>query len=887
MNAWRRYLRFWGTDPGRDVDDELDFHFERRVEDYIARGLTREEAERAASERLGNLESVRNAVTAHDRARQRRTRWAEGAAMIEADFRIAARGLRRTPAFTVATVAILGVGIGTAAAVSTVYRIVLVDRLPVVEQDRIVVMNPLDKRGTHLDPPYTYLAEIARDSAVFRAVGGVYHKGAESAPFISGNTSIQLGTATASPNYFDVFGVRPALGRLFRADDAQAGASPALVLSYGAWQREFGGDSSIIGKTLLMPYEEKRARIVGVAAPGFEYPVGADVWIPWPADSSMQILQVDVVARLAHDATAANARDALLAMWQHRNPFALVSRNLPIEQYGIVGVAVQTFADTVLGSSRPALVGLMWSVGLLLLITCLNVGGLFLVRLLARAREIAIRRAIGASYGDVFRLFAIESAVLAVLGCALGVATAAALIRAAALFAPAQLARRDALAIAGPPLATTAAISLVAVFIFGLAPSMLAAHGSSLATLRADSRSGTAGRSRNRVRRVLVTTQMALAVVLLAAAGLVVRSLAALSAMDLGYQHRHLSILSFTGPRTALGTNDQIFEVARRLTTRLETVPGVVAASPIESKPFQGQSLFIMRLASADQPVADRSQNPFVPFEFVGPHYFRTFDIPIRRGRGFLPTDTKASGNVVIVNETLAHQLWPNQDAIGRRLVQTINNSEWTVVGVASDTHFRELKRVGPIAYFDWEQVAPFWNGFIAVRTTAELGSTLPALRAATRNVDANLILFAAETMDQLLDAPLAQPRLSAALLSGFSIAALLLSAIGLYGVLSSVVRQQTRDIGVRVALGATPGHIRRLVLGDALRVVCAGAVIGVAGSLIAGHILRSQLFAVSAFDPMALGAAAGLLVLIGTVAAYVPAHRAMRVDPVQVLRSD
>jgi putative ABC transport system permease protein len=808
-------------------------------------------------------------------------------ARMNTDFRVAMRGLRRTPAFTIATIAILAVGIGTAAAVSTVYKIVLVDRLPVVAQDRIVVMNPLDKRRTHLDPPYSYLSEIARDTTVFRAVGGVYHKGAEPAPFIIGNTSIQLGTVTASPNYFDVFGVRPALGRLFRPEDGQAGAPPVIVLSFGAWQRQFGGDPSVLGKSLLMPYEEKRARIVGVAPPGFEYPAGADVWVPWPADTSLQMLQVDIVARLARDATPTTARSALLAMWRRRNPFAYVGPQLPIEQYGIAGVAVQLFADTVLGNSRPALIGLMWSVGLLLLITCLNVGGLFLVRLLARAREIAIRRAIGASYTDVFRLFAIESTVLAVFGCALGIATAAALIRTAALFAPAQLARRDALAIVGPPLATTAVISLLAVFIFGLAPSLMAARVSSLAILRADSRSGTAGRSSHRLRRLLVTTQMSLAVVLLAAAGLVVRSLAALTSMDLGYQQRHLSILSFTGPRTTLGTNAQIFDAARRLTARLETVPGVVAASPVESMPFRGQSLFIMRLASADQPVAERSQNSFVPFEFVGADYFRTFDIPIRRGRGFLATDTKSSGNVVVINETFARQLWPNQDAVGRRLVQTINNSEWTVVGVASDTHFRELKQVGPIAYFDWEQISPFWNGFIAVRTTAELSAVLPALRAATRDVDPNLILFAAETMDQLLDAPFAQPRLSAALLSGFSVAALLLSAIGLYGVLSSAVRQQTRDIGVRVALGATPGHIRQLVLGDALSVVCAGAVIGIAGALMAGRIVESQLFGVGAIDPIAIGSAAGLLVLIGGVAAYAPARRATRIDPVQALRSD
>jgi predicted permease len=803
------------------------------------------------------------------------------------DVRVALRSLRRTPTFTVATVAILALGIGTTAAVSTVYKIVLIDRLPVATQDRLVVMNPLDKRGTHLDPPYSYLSRIARDTAVFRAVAGTYHKGAERTPFITGGTSIQLGAVTASPNYFDVFGARPALGRLFRAEDGEAGAPPVIVLSFGAWQRQFGGDPSVLGKSLLMPYEQKHARIVGVAPPGFEFPAGTDVWLPWPADTSLQMLQVDIVARLAHDATPATASSALLAMWQRQNPFAVEGPHVPIEQYGIVGVAIRTFANEVLGNSRPALIGLMWSVGLLLLITCLNVGGLFLVRLLARGREIAIRRAIGASYADVFRLFAIESAVLAVFGGALGIATAAALIRAAALFAPAQLARRDALALAGPPLVTTAAIALLAVVIFGLAPSMMAARVGSLAILRADSRSGTEGRSSHRLRRLLVTTQMSLAVVLLAAAGLVVRSLAALTSMDLGYQQRHLSILSFTGPRTTLATNAQIFEVAHRLAARLETVPGVVAASPIESMPFKGQSLFIMKLASTDQPVAERSLNSFVPFEFVGPNYFRTFDIPIRRGRGFLPTDTKRSGNVVVISETLARQLWPNQDAVGRRLVQTINNSEWTVVGIASDTRFRELKQVGPIAYFDWEQMAPFWNGFMAVRTSVELSAALPSLRAATRDVDPNLILFAAETMDQLLDAPLAQPRLSAALLSGFSIAALLLAAIGLYGVLSSAVRQQTRDIGVRVALGATPAHIRQLVLADALRVVGAGAVTGIAGGLMAGRVVESQLFGIGAIDPTTLGAAAGLLVVIGAVAAYAPAHRATRIDPVEALRSD
>jgi putative ABC transport system permease protein len=380
---------------------------------------------------------------------------------------------------------------------------------------------------------------------------------------------------------------------------------------------------------------------------------------------------------------------------------------------------------------------------------------------------------------------------------------------------------------------------------------------------------------------------MALAVVMLTGAALLVRSLARLQGMDLGYRPEHVSMLSFTGPQSVLATEEQIHDVGKQLVTRIEATPGVMAATPIESAPFKGQSFYIMQLAPADQPGSERMNTPFVPFEFVGPDYFRTFAIPVRRGRGFTAADTRGSGKVVVISETLARQLWPNEDAIGKRLVQAKDNSTWTVAGVASDTHFRELKNVGPVAYFDWEQVDPFWNGIVAVRTTNSLAATLPALRAATRDVNPKLVLWDAQTMDNLLDAPLAQPRLTALLLTGFSAVALLLSAIGLYGVMAAAVRQQTRDIGVRVALGATPRHVRQLVLGDAMRMIAGGAVVGVIGAVVAGRVLASQLFGVSPIDPLAIGGAAAALLAIGLAAAYVPARRATRIDPVLTLRAD
>lgn len=800
------------------------------------------------------------------------------------DVRLALRSLRHSPTFTVTTIAILALGIGMSTTMFTIYKAVLVDRLPVAAEDRLVVMHPLDRRGTHLDAPYPYLADIARDSAVFRGVAGVYHLGAQPGPFIDGSALVELGVVNASPNFFDVFGMRPAAGRLFRPEDGQAGAPAIIVLSYAAWRRRFGGDPSIVGRSLVRPYTRQPAKIVGVAPAGFDYPAGAEAWIPLPPDFTAQ---VDIVARLAPNVTMDAARAGLLALTQRVNPFAKILATTSQQTFEISGVDVQSLADTVLGHSRPAIVVLTLAVGLLLLIACVNVGNLVLVRLIGRTREIAVRRAIGATYADVVRLFVVESGLLGIAGGALGLLTAIASLRLVNAAAPAQLPRSDALGGASAPLATAAAITVFSMLLFGLLPSLMASHVSSYASLRSDARTGTEGRSRRRARRLLVASQMALAVVMLTGAALLVRTLVQLQSLNLGYRPDHVSMLSFTGPQSALATPEQIFDVAKALVARMEATPGVVAATPVESAPFKGQSFFIMQIAPAEQSASEREHSPFVPFEFVGPHYFQTFDVPIRRGRGFVASDSRSSEKVVVISETFARQLWPNENAVGKRLVQAKDNSAWTVVGVASDTHFRELKHAGPVAYFDWEQVEPFWTGWIAVRTTNSLAATLPALRAATHDANPNLVLWDAQTMDHLLDEPLAQPRLSALLLTGFGVIALLLSAIGLYGVMASAVRQQTRDIGVRVALGATPHDVRRLVLGDAMRVVGAGAVTGVVGAVVAGRLLASQLFGVSPIDPASIGAAAAALVAIGVAAAYVPARRAARIDPVEALRSE
>jgi predicted permease len=802
------------------------------------------------------------------------------------DARVALRSLRRSPSFVATTCAILAIGIGMAAAMYAVFTAVLINRLPVVEQERLVVMHPLDRRGTHLDAPYPYLAEIARDSLLFRSVAGVYHLGALPQPFTYGSTTVNLTANRASANYFDVLGMRAEHGRLFLPEDARRGAAPVIVLSHAAWERYFGGDPAVIGRTLIVPYTEEQARIVGVVPPGFAYPAGAEAWLPIPPEFTAQ---VDIIARLAPNVTLAAARQGLFALTQRSNPFASTPRapgQAPV-RFEVSGVEVHSLTDTVLGSSRPTLVALTIAVGLLLLIACVNVGNLMLVRFLGREREVAVRHAIGASHVDVARLFLIESTLLAALGGTLGCLFAIGLIHIASAVAPAQLPRVDALKVAGAPLGAMAGIIIVVTIVFGLLPSIMGSRLRTYALLRADTRAGTEGRSKRRARRWLVTTQMALALVMLSGAALLVRTLSHLQSMELGYRPEHLSVLSFTGPQSDLPNNDRIFAVAKQLVQRIEAVPGVVAATPIESKPFEGQSLFIMKLVRADEPVSEREHAPFVPWEFVGPDYFRTFGITIREGRGLLAADTKTAEQVVVINETLARQLWPGQSPIGKRVIEVTGNETATVVGVASDTHFREFRNTGPVAYFNWDQVQPFWNGFVAVRTTMPLAAMMPALRAAIRDADPKLVLFEEKTMDGLLDAPLAQPRLSALLLTAFSLVALLLSAIGLYGVMSSAVRQQTRDIGVRVALGATASDVYRLVLSEAAWVVGVGAAIGLVGAVLSGRVLAAQLFEVSPFDPISLGGAAALLVAIGVGAAMIPARRASLVDPAIALRSD
>ena len=800
---------------------------------------------------------------------------------LQHDLRIALRGFRRSPSFTITAALILAIGIGMAVAMFTVFDAVVVRPLPVTNPDRIVEL--FTYQG---DPNTDYyllrsdLTKIAPTSKTMRDIAGVAHWGAPTSPMVYGDRPLVLNRTLVTGNFFNVLGARALMGRLLQPSDEGPGAELVIVLSYGAWQKHFGGDPAIIGRQLLEPYGRKRYRVIGVARPGLEYPAAVDVWMPpWQPSDNLSVL---AVARLAPNATLRAAQ----------SEFLTAMRGLGKDrEYD--GAHVVTLTQAVVGNVRPLLTVLVAAVGLLLLIACVNVGNLLLLRATSRARELSVRRALGATYADIVRQLVVESGLLGVAGGVLGLVTAGLLVKLLLAYAPPQLPRADVIGVSDTPILLATGVTLVAVFIFGVLPALVASRGDLASPLRYDSRAGTETRARRRMRHALVASQVALAVVMLAGAALLVRSLERLQGLSLGYNPDRLSFLSVAFPPSvymdSAGKVDQVRlnTLGDRLAPVYRAIPGVTAVTQTLVPPFFGTGIFIGRLDLEGQTPEETKRNPSFPMEAGGADYFRVHGIPIRRGRAFTDADDEKAENVAVVSESAARRIWPSEDPIGKRIRFWSSDSTVlrTVVGIAGDMHYRSLRESTAEIYLPWKQ--SYWQGAFAIRTSGTLASVLPALRRATAEVNPDLTLWQAERMDDLIAKPLAQPRMSALLLGGFAFVSMLLAAIGLYGVMASAVRGSMRELGVRAALGASPERLRRGVLSQALLVTGAGAIVGLVVALAASRLLTKLLFEVSPADPVSMVGSAVLLLIVAVVAAYLPARQATRVDPVQALRSD
>jgi len=793
--------------------------------------------------------------------------------------RVAFRGLARSPGFTASATLILGLGIGSAVAVFTVCRVVLFQPLPVSDPDRLVVISTYRQTDVEFGLVKSDLKAVNRETRTLRAVAGYAHWGTSQGPLVDGDRTLTLGRVVVTGGFFDVLGARAVVGRLLRPDDDVPGAAPALVISYQNWQRWFGGDPSVVGKHLYEPYSQLTYTIVGVAPAGLDFPNGAGYWLPWSDADGFSVI---AIGRLAPGATPAVAG----------NEFASIVKHTPTrgrtDATNITGAKVVSFTQAMLGDIRPMLVALSAAVALLLAIACVNVGGLLLLRASTRARELAIRRALGATYGDVVRQLVVESGVLAVGGGLLGLLCAVVFVRALVVAAPARLPRLDAVQIASAPIALAIGVTVVTVLLFGVAPSLVAARTDVASTLRLDTRSGRDTAVRRRFRHILVGAQTMLALVMLAGGALLARSLARLQSIDLGYVPDHLTQLATSWPSKKYDSVSKYYPLGEEILRRWRSIPGVVSVTPVLIPLLVGDNVFLGRFDKEGQSASEIATNPIFPEMTGDKDYFRTFGTRLLRGRPFTDADREDAQPVAIVSETVANRMWPGENPIGKRVHYLLPDSvPWrTVIGVAEDAHLRTLRTASPMVYIPWRQL-DFWQFNLAMRTRGEIGPLLPAMRRELAEVDPELRLWYIHSTDELLSVPLAQPRMSAFLMSVFGLAALALAAVGLYGTMSSLVRERTRELGIRMALGAAPEQLRRDVLTQAFKVAGAGALVGVVTALVTSRLLSSILFEVSPTDPAALATACAVLLVVILIAAYGPARRATKIDPAIALRAE
>ena len=801
------------------------------------------------------------------------------------DIRTGFRSLRRTPGFALAAILTLALGIGLSTAVFTVADALLIRPLPVHEQDRIVALWGAKRDGSFDNFPLELreARELARSARSLERVAFTTYEGAWPTPVVgqNGDGITRLRRALVSGEFFAVLGAQPVLGRALRAEDDALGAPVVVVLTHAAWRRQFGGDPDIVGRQIVMHENGAAVTIVGVMPQGLEYPRGVELWAPLvptrtiPGTDSI-FAHVNLIGRLAPGVTHDMARDEMTA-WFER-PGA------PAWAKDVRGVA-HALPRLILGDTKPAIIAFIAASGLLLLITCINVANLLMVRGLSRVREIAVRSALGAGRGRVVWQLMVENALLAIAGGAAGLAIAAAGVRSYTAFAAAT-ARVDGIQLNASALAGAIGITAVAMLVFGVAPAVMTSRVELQSVLRSGTRTS-AGRRSRLVTEGLVAGQIALALLVLSAAGLIARSLIKLERAELAFEPSRLLIGELGLRYDQFADAAKQYALLERLVPRIEAIPGVRAVSPVVAVPFSGSGGWDGKPSSEGQSAAEAAGNPMINMEVVDPAYFTTLGLPVIRGRPFTDADRSDATSVVMLSESAARHYWPNDDPLGKRLMMGPDRP-LTVVGIVPDTRYRDLRVARPSIYFPMRQsFFPFAPLNLAIRTTGPPADLVPAIRRAITETAPGVALVSAAPFPVFLDAPLAQPRLNALLLGVFAGAAVILAAVGLFAVMMTMVRQRTRELGVRMALGATARDLREMVMRRGLAIAATGAVVGLLGALLANRLLASMLYEVAPTDATTLLGVTVLLLGIAALASFVPARSGARIDPMEALRAE
>jgi predicted permease len=805
------------------------------------------------------------------------------------DIRFSIRSFARNPGFTAIAILTLALGIGANTAVFSIIDAVLLRPLPYPQPDQLIKLyGRFSGIGLPGDRNWFSALEFTDLRAMNRSLAG-------EAAIRNGSVNLMVGAeperaeaAEVSASFFEVLGVKPQLGRAFQAGDDQPGRDALIVLGHDLWQRRLGADPRVIGRKITVNGQPHV--IAGVMPAGFEYPRGAEVWKPLAftaedlAPSARGEHGLEVLARVKRGLTPEQVRADLSAVTRRiieANPqyhyararYALIATPL-IEEYA--------------GDSRTSLWILMGAVALVLLIACANIANLLLARATARSRELAVRTAIGAGRARLVRQLLTEAAVLSAAGAAAGVLLAYWGLGAVRTASEAVIPRMAEAQIDLRVLAFTALAACGAAVLFGLAPALQACRAGVYESLKEGGRGATPGGSRHRMRRAIVAAEVALSLVLLAGAGLLVRSFLRLLAVDPGFRADHVLTLRLSLPASRYSDPAQVDAFYRELFARIESLPGVEAAGGTVLLPLGGNASGTVTVDTQSVP-PDRA-TPEADKRPVTPGYFRAMGIPLLRGRYFDERDNRTSQPVAIIDETMANTYWPNQDPIGRRIRHgglRSQNPWMIVVGVVKHVRYRTLEAPSRVQLYWPEAQLPWPFLSIAVRSASDPRALAGAVRKEVLAIDPAQPVYDVRTLEEIVSDSIARRRFSMELVVLFAAIALALAAAGIYGVFSYLISERRHEIGVRVALGASRARILRMVLGQSISLTLAGAAAGLAGAAALTRLLSTMLFDIKATDPYTFALATAALVLVALLASYLPARRLLGVAPSDALRQE
>jgi predicted permease len=881
LRAW--LVRLAGLfDKGRrerEMVEELESLLRLHIDDSLRAGLDVAEARRQALIKLGGLEQVKESY--RDRA---------GLPVIETliqDLRYGARMLFKQPGFTFVAVLTLSLGIGANTAIFTVVDAALLRGLPYRDPERLVQVWETRRVGEikQLDASYPDYLDWGRQSEVLEGICG--YTGWDGSFTLTGRAEPErIEGARVTASFFSVLGVAPMLGRTFLPDEDRPQAESTVILSYGLWQRRFGADPNIVGQSLILDGSDYT--VLGVLPSSFQFaPMGkAQVWVPLrpkPFQLDRRFMHwLDVIVRLKPGVSLAQAQAQMSTIGER------IERENPDSHTG-AGLKLVPLHEQIIGSVGSLLLVLLGAVGLVLLIACANVANLLLLRAAARRQEISIRLALGATRWRLVRQLVSESLLLTLVGGVLGLALAAWGVK--LLLAAIPAAQLDSmpylqgLTLNARVFGLTAALSLLTGVVFGLAPAWQSAKLDLQAVLK-DSNRTAAGTGRQRFRSLLVVSEIALALVLLVGAGLLIKSTLRLLDVKLGFKPERLMTMRLELPPSRYSAGEQTRAFHQQLLPRIEALPGVAGVGTVNWLPLEGGPVNLLRVEG--QPPPPPSEMPKTTTHVVSSNYFRTMGIALVKGRYFTDDDNQSSPSVLVINDAFAKKLFANQDPIGRRIIfEGGEQKPSEIVGVVDDERVGELdEEAAAVVYLPYLQ-DPWTKLNLVVRTTGDSVSIVNAVRGEVQAIDQDLALYSVATMEQLIaERPSTFLRRYPALLMGvFAAIALILAAIGIYGVISYSVNQRRHEIGVRMALGAQRRDVLRLIIGQGMVLILSGVAGGVAAALALTRLMRSLLFGVSATDPLTFILVTALLALVALLACYIPARRATKVDPMIALR--